>query len=94
MNSTVTLRETDIDQLFIDGLRSFNIRTVEQLLIVRRSDRRKRILSRALNMPLSDLNMILNRLAEAYPHLVTRPPLFKRRPLGLRLSAGNKRVTT
>lgn len=80
------LTETDIDPDLISELQNFNIRTVEQLLVLRRSARRIWAFSKLIGISQKEAVSILESIASNYKDLEPAVSTSQHRQLGYRMS--------
>ena len=80
------LTETDVDPNLISKLQHFNIRTVEQLLVLRRSNRRIWAFSKLIGTSQKEATSILEDIASNYKDLEPAVSAAQHRQLGYRMT--------
>jgi len=81
------LSKTDLDVHIVNKLQAFNIRNVEQLLLVPRESDRAKAISTALAVSLPEFNAILEDFERKYKELIPKRVSFKPRALGYRVAS-------
>lgn len=80
------LSDTSLEQTLRAALRSFNIRTLEQLLEIGNSGRRLRLTAEALGVDREALRLQISKLREQHPDVAPPPAAPARRyPTGHRV---------
>lgn len=80
------LAETDIDPNLISKLQNFNIRTIEQLLVLRRSNRRIWAFSKVIGTSQKEATSMLEDIASNYKDLEPAVSTSQHRQLGYRMN--------
>lgn len=85
MQETNLSEVVTLDPAVVGHLAKFNIRTVEQLLVYRDSERRVEMLSLSLHMSTADVITMLDGLVKTYPKAKIPATGFKPRGLGFQI---------